>query len=264
MRRTATTTPAGLQEFQNSDLGEVFAPPGGGLSIEDLDRCRGDYAVDDYAGEPCVMGVDVGTKFHVVVRTSLRAFETLLPEERDRFGRHGRRLWFAATVDSIAEVEQVMGRFNVERCVVDSQPEMHLVAGLAADYPDTVRLARYGRQEPSHVVQPAENGSPTIYAANRTIAIAETFQAFHDDRLPLPREARTLGGRMKAGIGEYYRELLALHRQLEPTPDGNWAERWLNRGADHFAHAEVYAQLAETVVEATRHGFVFRGLDPDW
>ncbi len=39
------TTPAAMQEFQNSVLGETFVAPGGRLSIADLDACRRDYEI---------------------------------------------------------------------------------------------------------------------------------------------------------------------------------------------------------------------------
>ena len=85
VRASAADTPAALQEFHNSDLGEVFAPPGGGLSLELLDRCRRDYGLDAYAGQPCDMGVDVGLKLHVVIREHVH--ETV--HDRDSF--HHRR-----------------------------------------------------------------------------------------------------------------------------------------------------------------------------
>lgn len=40
------TTPATIQEFQNSVLGETFVPPGGRLSFADLDACRRDYSME--------------------------------------------------------------------------------------------------------------------------------------------------------------------------------------------------------------------------
>ena len=41
------TTPSGLQEFHNSDLGEVFSPPGGSITLDQLDRCRRDYELSE-------------------------------------------------------------------------------------------------------------------------------------------------------------------------------------------------------------------------
>ena len=35
-----------VQEFSNSDFGEVYAPPGGGLLLDELDRCREEYVLE--------------------------------------------------------------------------------------------------------------------------------------------------------------------------------------------------------------------------
>ena len=80
------TSPAAVQEFFNSDLGEVYAPPGGGISADDLDRCRREYSWEDYDGQTCDMGVDVGGEvLHVVSREHA-------PKGAD--GRRGlQRLW---------------------------------------------------------------------------------------------------------------------------------------------------------------------------
>ena len=61
----------------------------------------------------------------------------------------------------------------------------------------------------------------------------------------LPRDAQRLGGRVKQGYGEYYRELLTLKRTLERDDQGNVVARWLDTGRDdHYAHAEAYCLLA--------------------
>ena len=61
-------TLSGQQEFMNADLGEPFTHDGGGLSLAVLDRCRTAYRLEEYAGQRCVMGVDVGRHLHVVIR----------------------------------------------------------------------------------------------------------------------------------------------------------------------------------------------------
>jgi hypothetical protein len=61
----------------------------------------------------------------------------------------------------------------------------------------------------------------------------------------LPEDARQLGGRVRDGLGEYYRELLALSRVLEQNAQGNWVAKYVDGGkADHYAHAESYCALA--------------------
>ena len=65
------TSPSEIQEFQNSVLGETFVPPGGSLRLDLIDGCRCDYELPEGSGEMTYMGVDVGTKLHVVVRRRL-------------------------------------------------------------------------------------------------------------------------------------------------------------------------------------------------
>ncbi len=230
------TTPSALLEFQNSDLGEAFAPPGGGTSIDILDRCRHDYTLDEYAGEVCDIGVDVGTKLHVVVRESVTG--------GDDGGTP--RLWFTGELDSFDELEGLLDRFNIRRCVVDSQPEAHLARLFALRHGSLAWLARYDRHESGHDWEGSKGDDPNVYHVNRLEALDEMYQRFREGRALLPANARHLGGRVKEGFGEYYREMLTPKRTLEQDSSGNWVARWVdNRKADHYAHAEVYCLLAE-------------------
>ena len=73
------------------------------------------------------------------------------------------------------------------------------------------------------------------------------FDDIQHQRSELPRNARSLGGGLRDGVGEYYRRILALTRRLDQNALGNWRATYDERGkADHFAHAEVYCRLAET------------------
>ena len=254
---STATTPAALQEFQNSDLGEVFSPPGSGLSLDLLDRCRREYALDEYAGQPCDMGVDVGIKLHVVIREHL--FETLFERGGFRQRRSGNlpRLWFAAEVDNFLELGALIKRFHVQRCVIDAQPEVRLAMEFAQRHGDVVTLSYYGRSELGHELARNPNGV-RICHANRTQALDEMAGRFQDGNAELPRDARQLGGRIKDGAGDYYRQLLAQQRTVERDSTGNWIARWVdNDKPDHFAHAEVYCLLADVVAEKSRVGFYF-------
>lgn len=264
------------QEFHNSDLGEVFSPPGSGLTMDILDRARAEYGVDEYRGAACVMGVDVGSRFHVVVRGfspparrasghrrsyasvpqryidtdtgrppvgiasiyGVRDERTSAAEDRPE---PASRLWYAADLGSIAEVEALLERFRVTRCVVDMQPETHLVVDFARRHAGRVVLARYGRQDPGH--ESSTEHGVRILKVNRNEAIEESVARFVAGMNELPGEARQLGGHVTDGLGEYYREAVALRRVILPDASGNWESRWVGTG-DHYAHAEVYASLA--------------------
>ncbi|MPZ23599.1 MAG: hypothetical protein GEU28_08640 [Dehalococcoidia bacterium] len=235
------TTPAAIQEFQNSDLGEAFVPPGGGLSVDVIDRCRDGYGLDEYAGQECTMGVDVGIRLHVVVR-----------ERCSKKGQRGscgqpHRLWFAgeATWDDLLALVK---RFNVQQCLIDAQPEMHMASQFVRGNPGVASLAQYGRHENGHHYQRGDGSRPNVYHINRPEAMDEVMQRFHDRLVLLPRDARGLGGRVRDGLGDYYRQILAPKRTLEQDAQGNWVSRWVDNGkADHYAHAELYCMMAERI-----------------
>ena len=248
----------GTREFYNSDLGEVFAEPGGGLSLDDLDRCRREYEFGDYRGQSCVMGVDVGNDLHVVVREAPAEHidrdtgkppPGLYPEfwedERPatRLKDEPARLWFVGTVRTFEELDLLVARFHVTKCVIDAQPETREAVRLAERHRGKVALARYDRREAGY--ERTSEAGVVMWHAERTFAIDETFERFRREMAELPSSARSLGGREREGSGEYLRELLALKRVTEQDASENWVARYRNNGRDdHYAHAEVYAWLA--------------------
>lgn len=146
------TTPAAVQEFQNSDLGETYAPLGGGISLHDLDACRATYGLGDYAGAPCDMGVDVGLRLHVVIREHA---PTLMREGIQR----PPRLWFTVEVEW-PDLDALWERFRVRQAVIDGQPEGSRALEFARAHRGTVRIAHYGRQQTGHQIVAATPGRP--------------------------------------------------------------------------------------------------------
>jgi hypothetical protein len=223
------TTPSGLREFHNSDLGETFVPPGGRLSYGDLDACRGDYEMLDGWEENTYMGVDVGTKLQVVVRQRL---------DEDRT-----RALFIGEVDSFEDLDGLMTRYHVDRCVVDALPEQRLAREFAKRWRSESWVALYDRHEGGHQWD-SDGGVSTVHI-NRIEALEEMFDRFHRGLAQLPRDARRLGGRVRDGAGRYYGQMTALTRDLRQNSQGNWVARYLDHGkADHYAHAEAYCLLA--------------------
>jgi hypothetical protein len=229
IRESTETTPAAVQEFQNSVLGETYVPPGGQLTIDILDRCRRDDPLPEAVSGVMFMGVDVGTKMHTVVRHRLDDKRT--------------RLVFAAELDSFEQVQQIALRYGVECAVVDAQPEQRAAREFALRGPFLVVLARYSRSEPGENF--AQKDGVNYLQLSRTEALEELFHAFNEGTAELPRDARRLGDKVRDGIGEYYREMMALVRVMEQDATGNWVTRFIDKGkADHYAHAELYCQQA--------------------
>lgn len=207
-------------------------PPGGRLTLDVLDRCRRDYTMPEGCGEKTYMGVDVGLKLHVVVRQPL-------DERRTRS-----RAVFIGEVDSFHELYLLIQRYRVYTAVVDAHPEQHQAVEFARKGPcSRVGLAYYGRSDPGHETV-RENGM-WVFRLNRTQALEEMFHSFQTEAAELPRDARALGRYVREGLGEYYRQMMALTRVLEQNSSGNWVARYVDQGkADHYAHAEVYCHQA--------------------
>ena len=233
-------TPLAQQEFFNSDLGEAYSAPGGGLNINEIDACRDDYDLEEYAGEPCVMGIDVGATLHVVIRESAqragqRRYQSIPHPQASR-------LWFAAQV-GFAEVEQLMERFNVVSCAIDVQPERNKVFDLLGSSRRTIWAVDYNRYQPAYEVK---DGPPRTISAHRVDLMDQVAERFRTRAISLPRQARQLGGRFREGFGEYYRELMAPQRVPSRDHHGNLDYKWDEGGRDdHYFHAELYALLAE-------------------
>ena len=229
------TTPAALREFRNAVLGESFVPPGGQLSLDVLDCCRRDYGMPDGTAEGTFMGVDVGAKLHVVIRQAL-------DEDWVRS-----QAVFVGEVDTFEELSQLVNRYAVGSAVVDALPEQRAAVEFARrERSLRPALAYYGRSDPGHRL--ASESGVRVCHLNRTETLEEMFHSFQTETAELPRDARSLGGRVRDGLGEYYREMMTLTRQLEQNSAGNWVARYVDNGkADHFAQAEAYCRVAAKI-----------------
>jgi len=151
---------------------------------------------------------------------------------------------FISELDTFDELSELTRRYNVRAAVIDALPEQRKAAEFVRRESDLrVGIAYYGRTDPGHeLVQ--ENGLQ-LHRINRTEALEEMFYTFQTGAAQLPQNARSLGARVKDGIGDYYRQMMALSRVLEQNSLGNWVSRYVDNGKpDHFAHAEVYCLLA--------------------
>ena len=193
-------------------------------------------------GEKTFMGVDVGTKLHVVIRE-------LLDDEGTRT-----RAVFIGEVGTIEELSELVRRYSVRGAVVDAMPEQRLAMEFARRESELrVALAYYGRTDLGH--ESVRQNGVQVCRINRTQALEEMFHAFQTQAAEIPENARVLGGRVKDGLGEYYRQMMALSRVLQQDSVGNWVARYVDHSkADHFAHAEAYCAVA---IQCCRSRFAF-------
>jgi phage terminase large subunit GpA-like protein len=216
----ARTAPEDVQEFHNSHLGEPFVAEGGQLSHEILNACRrADYAMPD-TGEHATMGVDVGGLLHV--RISAWKGEEKIALHIGKVGR-------------FEDLDLLMARYNVDRCVIDALPETRKAQEFAGRFPGRVWLAFYSPIDPTKRCEWRDDLRKVLI--HRTLAMDGMFNRFLLRQVILPANAAT--------IPDYYEQLRAPVRIIEKNPQGIPAPRYVELGKpDHFAHAEVYDEIA--------------------
>jgi hypothetical protein len=209
--------PTTKETFYRQDLGHPFTSPESRLTPDILDACV--EAWQPRLLRMNVMGIDVGSKLHVVVRGRLK----------ERW-----YLFEAFTVDGFEDIEGCFECYDISYCVVDALPETREARRFQKAHPGIVWLAQYVQQG----LEPEWSYRDGLVRAPRTLIMDETLQRFREGVYVLPPAVRTLAD------GEYFRHLQAPVRTIEL--DG-WAQPvavYRHRQPDDFAHAEVYATLA--------------------
>jgi Phage terminase large subunit (GpA) len=212
------TIPTSKETFYRQDLGQPFTSPESRLTPEILDSCiepwRPELMLKMY-----VMGIDVGSKLHVVIR-----------------GRYKNKwyLFEAFTADSFEELEQCFSCYRIQCCVVDAYPETREARRFQQGHLGTVWLAQYTQQG----LEPDWSHGEWVVRAPRTLILDEMLHRFREHTYILPPDIRTVED------GQYFRQLQAPVRTTELDNWGHPVATYRHREADDFAHAEVYATLA--------------------
>ena len=220
--------PTSKETFYRQDLGQPFTSPESRLTPEILDSCVKHWRPQLLRLN--VMGIDVGSKLHVVVRGRL--------EER----------WYlfeAFTVDSFEEIEGCFECYRIRCCVVDALPETREARRFQKAHHGKVWLAQYTRGG----LDADWNWDDGLVRAPRTLIMDETLRRFREGAYVLPPAVRTLAG------GEYFRHLQAPVRTIELDGWGQPVAVYRQRQPDDFAHAEVYATLA-TIRASLSEGWI--------
>ena len=202
--------------------------------------------MSDYAGQPCVMGIDVGGLLHVVIREHVpyvRGTDRIPRQEKPA------RLWLAQAIDW-SELDSLVARFQVKSVVIDAAPDLKLARDFVVAHRPIAWLARYDQHNGNLYKKdtPKRSDEPRVLHIDRLMAMDETLERVRGCQVELPGDARHLGGAIKHGQGEYYRQMQAPQRVLEKDSQGNPVWRWQDNGKDdHYAHAELYCMLAGMV-----------------
>jgi len=212
-----------LQDFWNLKIGNAYVEAQNRLSIEEVLACCGSEGVQSSEQAPCFMGVDQGKDLHVVIGKRHPA-------------KKGQIVHIEIYKDW-SDLDALMTRFNVIRCVVDAMPEMRNARAFANRFPGKVFLNYYSQyQKGSYKWNEAEN----IVQVNRTESLDASHKQLSDAEIVLPRKSDI--------VKEFASHAHNMAKRLE-LEEETGSKRYVYiklSGPDHFRHAFNYEAIARS------------------
>jgi len=217
---------AELQHFYNFDLGLPYVTQGSRLQKVNLDVIveKSNYDIV-YSGNGCCMGVDIGAQINIYITE----IEEGVP-----------KTLFAGTVSKFEELDRFMNIYNVEICVIDALPETRESKKFAKRFPGRVFLAYYPNMKMDLYYHKDERDDTNIVDINRTLSLDYMFNEFFMQKIKLPRNIET--------VEDFCDQMTTLVRVIEGDNKGNKTPRYVEQGADHYAHARNYCRVAEAMI----------------
>ncbi|MGH9895353.1 MAG: hypothetical protein ACREA0_25890, partial [bacterium] len=211
--------------FYNLKIGIPWADLERRLDIMSVLSLCGDEPMLEKAtdGSVYTMGVDTGKLLHVVI---LRA------EDEDGDGGH-QRLVYLGECHDFAELDDLMRRFSIHKCVIDGLPETHATRGFAKRHRGQVFLNFFNDNQRGSTNW---NRDELKVEVNRTEALDGSRAAIRDKKVVLPRRVPL--------VELFAKHMTADAKVLEEDEDtGAQRYRYVRTGEDHFSLAFTYAWL---------------------
>jgi hypothetical protein len=207
------------ERFYNLKIGIAWADAQSVLSPTTVLALCGDRSIEESSEVPCTMGVDTGRDLHAVV---------------SRWEGERRRVVYLGVLQEYAQLDDLMKRFHVRRCVIDALPEIHATRDFAGRFPGRVWLNYFNEHQKGAY---SWDEDERIVKENRTEALDASRRAIRDGLVVLPRRSplvEDFAGHMAADA----------KRLVEDEETGSQLYRYVRTGADHFSLAFTYDCVA--------------------
>jgi len=234
-RRSTSADEKAVQAFYNNDLGMAYEPKGSRLTGELLEACASgyEYEMPDTARN-CAMGVDVqGWDLHVYIKRRAAQQDPAL------VGRE--QAVFIGTVPDFEDLDGLMQRYDVGRCVIDANPEGREARRFVGRWKGRAFLCYFN----PGVVKGREwtqwDFGQQKVLADRTSALEESHGKVENRVDMLPRNWRAL---------EFFEEQMCANIRIRTEDSqGRTVYRYENSSRpDHFGLAKGYADVAMTTL----------------
>lgn len=223
--------------FYNLKIGIPWADLDRRLDIPTILALCGDAPMPETAKGYCVMGVDTGKDLHAVI---------LRGDDADWEKHH---LVHAGVYQDFSELDALITRFSVVRCVIDGLPETHATREFARKHGGRVSMNFFNENQRGAAKWDEEAQTVQI---NRTEALDASRAAVREKKLALPRQCPI--------IEQFARHMAANAKILDEDEEtGAKKYRYIRTGADHFSLAFTYAWMAATADAGLRAWFMSLG-----
>jgi phage terminase large subunit GpA len=208
--------------FYNLKIGIPWTDLENKLDMMTVLSLCGEAMLEEKSERPCTMGVDTGKQLHVVI----------LREDPNDFEKH--HVIHLAVCHDFPELDALMERFQVERCVIDGLPETHATREFSRRHSGKVYMNFFNIHQRGAVHW--DHQARTVQV-NRTESLDASRAAIRHRKVVLPRRVPLV-------------ELFANHltqdaRILEEDPDtGAQSYKYIRTGEDHFSLAFSYAWMS--------------------
>lgn len=211
-----------LDRFYNLKVGVAWADTQNRVDAMTVLGCCGDAGMLDRSSESCSMGIDTGKQFHVVVSRYVPG------------GGGLRQVVYLGVHHDFADLDALMERFNVKRCVIDAMPELHATRAFAKRHSGKVWLNYFQETQRGKFHW---DSAERIVSENRTEALDASRQLIRERRVVLPRRSGI--------VEEFARQLAADAKRLEENDEtGALTYRYIKTGTNHFSLAFTYDCIA--------------------
>jgi len=201
-----------------------------------LDACIHDFTNDGIRRVGCSMGVSVGASALYVVISMMPDYSRGVVG-RSTDDRRIRKAVHIGRVKTFDELSTFIDRYDVQTCLINPQPEPHLVQQWIDRAQDRIYKVHYVGDG---MRQPRWDDEAMIVTVDRTFALNSAYEEIRAGDWWLPKDAKDIDG------GEFYAQLKAPTRVRDMTT-GELRYVWQETsGLDHYRHAHAYDHLAGT------------------
>lgn len=209
--------PTKMQAFYNLVLGQPWAAAG--TRITDVSGLPSMGEMIPSYDRQSVMGVDVGSLLHVVVRRTW-----------------GGILWAGNLIGDSQweELGRMMHAYNVDHCAIDVRPETTKASEFAKLFPGRVTLVEYNPNPLATEGKWGEKNGVPLYSGLRTPMLDAAMAKFLSKTEGVPSNLPT----------DFWDHFRAPSRQYVKRADGKVYVSYVNTKPDHYVHAFNYAVFA--------------------